>query len=63
MLRPQDTSTRERKNLDGMWRFALDGTGAGRQQNWFAGPLPGQRPMAVPASYNDLVIDPAVHDQ
>jgi beta-glucuronidase len=62
MLRPQDTSTRERKNLDGLWRFALDDTGAGRQQSWFAGPLPGQRPMAVPASYNDLVIDPAVHD-
>src|SRR5829696_892459 len=62
MLRPQDTSTRERKNLDGLWRFALADTGAGRQQSWFAGPLPGRRPMAVPASYNDLIIDPAVHD-
>ena len=24
MLRPQDTATRERKNLNGLWRFALD---------------------------------------
>ncbi len=23
MLRPQDTSTRELKNLDGLWRLAL----------------------------------------
>ena len=25
MLRPQDTATRERKNLDGIWSFRLDG--------------------------------------
>jgi trehalose/maltose transport system permease protein len=24
MLRPQDTTTRERKNLNGLWRLALD---------------------------------------
>src|SRR5918997_396998 len=62
MLRPQDTSTRERKNLDGLWRFAVDGSGVGRAQGWFAGPLPAARDMAVPASYNDLVPDQAVHD-
>ena len=27
MLRPQDTSTRERKNLNGLWQFALDPEG------------------------------------
>ena len=30
MLRPQDTSTRERKNLNGLWQFALDPDGQGR---------------------------------
>ena len=24
MLRPQDTATRDRKALDGLWRFRLD---------------------------------------
>lgn len=30
MLRPSDTATRERKNLNGMWQFRLDADGAGR---------------------------------
>ena len=49
MLRPQDTSTRERKSLNGLWRFVLDPEGEGRTARWFAGPLPGTREMAVPA--------------
>ena len=59
MLRPQDTATRERKNLDGLWDFRIDRDGVGRDQNWQAGPLPVSRPMAVPASFNDLVLDKA----
>lgn len=55
MLRPQDTTTRERKNLDGVWDFKIDHDGAGYAKRWFAGPLPGARAMAVPASYNELV--------
>ena len=55
MLRPQDTSTRERKNLDGIWSFRLDRDSAGRNQRWFAGSLAEPRDMAVPASYNDVV--------
>ena len=27
MLRPQDSATRERKNLNGLWQFALDPMG------------------------------------
>lgn len=57
MLRPQDSPTREIKNLDGMWRFRFDGDGAGRDQRWFAGPLADAREMPVPASCNDLVTD------
>ncbi len=30
MLRPQDTSTRERKSLNGLWQFRLDPEGEGR---------------------------------
>ena len=62
MLRPQDTSTRERKNLDGLWRFALDGAGTGRGQSWQSGILPDAGEMAVPASYNDVAADAAVRD-
>ncbi len=62
MLRPQDTTTRERKRLDGLWRFALDPAGEGRTARWFAGPLADAREMAVPASFNDIAADPAVRD-
>lgn len=54
MLRPQDTATRERTRLDGLWRFAFDPEDIGQQEAWYAGPLPAARAMAVPASYNDL---------
>lgn len=57
MLRPQDTRTRERKNLDGLWDFRIDRDGVGHDQDWQAGPLAQSRKMAVPASYNDLVLD------
>ncbi|MEV4704304.1 beta-glucuronidase [Actinoplanes sp. NPDC049316] len=62
MLRPQDTATRERKRLDGLWRFSLDPAGAGRAARRFAGPLADAREMAVPASFNDIAADPAVRD-
>jgi beta-glucuronidase len=51
MLRPQDTATRETKNLDGVWSFALD-----RNQ------LSEGGEMAVPASYNDIGADAAVRN-
>ena len=62
MLRPQDTSTRERKSLNGLWRFVLDPDGEGRTARWFAGSLRGTRVMAVPASFNDIAADAAVRD-
>jgi beta-galactosidase/beta-glucuronidase len=61
MLRPQDTA-RERKNLDGLWRFTLDQHGDGRQQDWYLARLPVAREMAVPASHNDVATDAAVRD-
>jgi beta-glucuronidase len=62
MLRPQDTATRERKPLTGLWRFRLDGAGEGRSAEWFKRPLADAREMAVPASFNDIVADPAVRE-
>lgn len=62
MLSPRDTATRERKSLDGLWRFMLDAAGAGRNQGWPAGLPAGAREMPVPASYNDIFPEPDTHD-
>ncbi|MDI3403400.1 beta-glucuronidase [Streptomyces cavernicola] len=62
MLRPQDTATRERKNLNGLWAFRLDAEGAGRSAGWWRDGLPAAREMPVPASYNDIVPDLEVRD-
>jgi beta-glucuronidase len=62
VLRPRDTLTRERKSLNGLWRFTLDAEGAGRVEEWWKAPLPGIREVPVPSSYNDLFPDPAVRD-
>jgi beta-glucuronidase len=62
VLRPQDTATRERKLLNGLWRFALDPGGSGRAARWFSAALNDAREMAVPASYNDVTADARVRD-
>jgi beta-glucuronidase len=62
MLRPQDGPTRERKNLNGLWRFRLDRAGEGRESGWWRAPLADARDMPVPASYNDIPADAAVRD-
>jgi beta-glucuronidase len=62
VLRPQDSATRERKALNGLWQFALDPAGYGRSARWFGGPLADAGEMAVPASFNDIVADTAVRD-
>ncbi|MGB7981090.1 MAG: beta-glucuronidase [Candidatus Nanopelagicales bacterium] len=62
MLRPKDTSTRERKSLDGLWQFRLDPKGLGHAEQWWRAPLAAARTMPVPASYNDIVPDAAVRD-
>jgi beta-glucuronidase len=62
MLRPQDGPTRERKSLNGLWRFRVDPDGAGREAGWWQRPLSEARDMPVPASYNDIPADAAVRD-
>ena len=62
MLAPRDTPTRERKSLNGLWRFALDAAGGAGRRAGGSGRSPGAREIPVPASYNDLFPDAAVHD-
>jgi beta-glucuronidase len=62
MLRPIETAMRERKPLDGLWRFVLDAGGTGRRERWWAAPLVGAREMPVPASYNDIFPEDAARD-
>src|SRR3954470_6229175 len=54
MLRPQDGPTRERKRLDGLWRFRLDPAGAGRDEGWWQRPPAGGRDTPRPARYNAI---------
>jgi beta-glucuronidase len=62
MLAVRDTPTRQRKSLDGLWRFALDPEGAGRAEGWAHGLPAGAREMPVPASYNDVIPEASVRD-
>jgi beta-glucuronidase len=62
VLRPQDNATRETKRLDGFWAFAADTEGVGRAEGWWRAALPGARLMPVPSSYNDVLVDTALHD-
>lgn len=62
MLRPSANAWRDRFSLDGLWRFAVDHDGAGRDQGWWRDPLPGRTEVPVPASYNDLFADSEVRD-
>ena len=63
MLRPQDGPTRERKSLNGLWRFRLDPAGDGPGRPAGGGRrCADARDMPVPASYNDIPADAAVRD-
>ncbi len=62
MLRPTANTCRDRSSLDGLWDFAVDVDGIGRDQRWWQASLPGRTEVAVPASYNDLFADTSVRD-
>jgi beta-glucuronidase len=62
VLTPRPSSSREYLRLDGLWRFRFDPSAEGAAARWWSRPLPGGREMPVPASYNDLVTDPAERD-
>jgi beta-glucuronidase len=62
VLTPRGSRSREYLRLDGLWRFRFDPAAEGTAGRWWVRPLPGSREMPVPASYNDLVTDPAERD-
>jgi beta-glucuronidase len=62
MLKPQNSSSRELVNLDGIWDFKVDFKDEVFQQNWAASKLDTSLDVAVPASYNDLFTDIAIRE-
>lgn len=60
-LKPQRTASRELVNLDGLWRFALASASNYTGEPW-KGQLPKDLECPVPASYNDIFLDPRIHD-
>jgi beta-glucuronidase len=62
MLYPQDSESREVKDLSGVWAFKRDADAAGHRDGWWATPLREAIPMPVPASYNDITQDAALRD-
>jgi len=60
-LKPQITSSRELVSLDGLWKFAL-ASETNETASWTT-PLPKKAlECPVPASYNDIFTDRAIHD-
>ena len=62
MLTLRESEFREFKDLSGIWKFRIDTNNEGREAAWFSTPLQETIPMAVPASYNDLVTEAAQRD-
>ncbi|XP_074529172.1 beta-glucuronidase [Halichoeres trimaculatus] len=68
MLFPRETSSREVKELSGLWDFRADRSpnrSQGFDEAWYKRRLAETGPvidMPVPASYNDITQDPAVRD-
>ena len=62
MLRPIENATRERKSLNGIWRFTADPDCLGQAARWWTRDLPGWRDMPVPASFNDIYPEAALRD-
>lgn len=59
MLKPQSSPTRELVCLDGLWQFALSSSDT--LEPWTKS-LPKTLEAPVPASYNDIFIDPTIRD-
>lgn len=62
MLYPIENKVREVKNLNGIWKFKVDTDNVGLSEKWYEKPLVNTMPMAVPASYNDVVTDEKVKE-
>ncbi|KFY79239.1 hypothetical protein V499_01733, partial [Pseudogymnoascus sp. VKM F-103] len=61
MLKPQRSLSRDLVNLDGLWKFSVATSANSTAQPW-TGPLVTDLECPVPASYNDIFVDRAIHD-
>jgi beta-glucuronidase len=61
MLYPINTEKRGFLDLNGIWKFKID-KGKGFDEKWYEDDLANSMEMAVPASYNDLVINQELRD-
>ncbi len=59
MLYPQTNPFRQFVDLSGYWDFCIDPEEVGEQEGWFEGigRLAANRPIAVPASWNDQFVE------
>uniref|UniRef100_A0A674P549 Beta-glucuronidase n=1 Tax=Takifugu rubripes TaxID=31033 RepID=A0A674P549_TAKRU len=68
MLFPRETSSREVKELNGLWKFRADmspNRNQGFERAWYKARLEESGPvvdMPVPASYNDITQDSSLRD-
>ena len=62
MLRPQISSYRDARRLDGLWNFVPDVDGVGHSERWWSAPLVDPVAMPVPASFNDVLVDRGLRD-
>ena len=63
MLYPIENEIRQVKCLNGIWRFQRETRyGQGFEERWYEKPLETAIEMPVPASYNDITVDPALRD-
>lgn len=59
MLKAIDTATRDTKLLDGLWRFIPDSPSLDKP---WTSVLPGKAECPVPASYNDIFLQPSLRN-
>ncbi|NMA66895.1 MAG: beta-glucuronidase [Clostridiaceae bacterium] len=60
VLRPQDSKTREKKQITGLWDFCFDPENKGINEKWYSNKLPNAVRMAVSTSFNDIFTEKSI---
>lgn len=61
-MKPQDSLTRESKQITGLWDFCFDSEDCGVEERWFASRLKQSRRMSISNSFNDIFTEQELHD-
>ena len=61
-MKPQDSMTRETKQITGLWDFGFDSEDCGVEERWFACKLKQPRRMFISNSYTDIFTEQELHD-